>query len=149
MKNEIKTILQETFYGPEGNSSWYTEAKKESGLIGTVSRISAREASLDIDGTTIAAHTHHTMYHITVCKNTIKNVDQEKDWSISWKIKQVDEEEWNEIQKGLEREYNKLIELIEHRELSSIALTIIFANLAHSAYHLGALRQLVKRINKD
>lgn len=146
MKEEIKELLNETFNGPDGDWSWYTEAKKGSGLLNTIEQISASEASKEIEGTTIAAHTHHTMYHITVCMNSIKDMQVASDWSISWNIKVVNEQQWNEIKNGLESEYKELIALIDRSELSSTTTRILLANLAHSAYHLGALRQLVKQV---
>ncbi|TSB47741.1 hypothetical protein [Alkalicoccobacillus porphyridii] len=146
MKEEIKELLNETFNGPDGTRSWYTETKKGSGLLGTIEGISAGDASTNLRGTTIAAHTHHTMYHITVCKNAIKKIDVKSDWGISWKIKDVSEDEWNEIKKGLEDEYKEFVDLIDQSELSSVTLRMILANLAHSAYHLGAIRQLVKEL---
>ena len=60
----MKTILSETFEGPEGNPSWFTESKPGSGLFGTIDLLSSEEASVLIEGVTIAAHTDHTRYHL-------------------------------------------------------------------------------------
>ena len=56
---QLRAVLKEGFEGPKNQWSYFTEAEPESGLFGTLGKLSAAEASRPWGGTTIAAHAHH------------------------------------------------------------------------------------------
>ena len=141
----MKTILSETFEGPEGNSSWFTESRPGSGLFGTIDPLSSEEASVLIEGVTIAAHTDHTRYHLWVNNQSLEGKEQDFNWGESWEIGAVTKGEWEEIKNGLHHEYMKMTEHIsQEQDFNSSTATILLGALAHAAYHLGAIRQMVK-----
>ena len=148
MKNEgIKTLLSETFEGPKGNESWFTESRPGSGLFGTVDPLSYEEASVSVEGVTIAAHTEHTRYHLWAYNQLLDGNTKAFNWHESWKIGAVSKVEWEQIKNGLHREYVKMTEHIsEEQDFHSTAANILLGALAHAAYHLGAIRQMVKFI---
>lgn len=149
MNDEIITILSETFEGPEGNGSWFTESKPGSGLFGTIDRLSYEEASILIEGVTIAAHTDHTRYHLWANNQVLEGKTQELNWKESWQIGAVTKDEWEQIKKGLHYEYMTMTEhLNDERNLDSPSTTSILGTIAHAAYHLGAIRQMVKVVEK-
>lgn len=141
----VKALLNETFDGPEGNGSWYTESKPGSGIFGTLEKISAEEASIPVQGTSIAAHTDHTRYYLWVTNAFMGGEVPERDWTESWKITSVDETTWERYKKELRDEYNQLLEKVNSLE-SDDKLAESLGSIAHSAYHLGAIRQMVKAI---
>ncbi|MFD6211392.1 hypothetical protein [Peribacillus sp. NPDC060253] len=143
--SSIKTLLKETFEGPGNGGSYYTDSRSNTGIFGTLEGLTAEDASLSINGSTIAAHSDHTRYYLWVIRTMIRGVDFEKDWDASWTITQVDEEKWSEIRKGLHREYVTLLTEIDTIDLENW-LTNVNATIAHSAYHLGALRQMIKTL---
>lgn len=54
-------------------------------------------------------------------------------------------DEWEQIKNGLHREYLKVSEHIsEEKNLKPYTTTILISALAHAAYHLGAIRQMIK-----
>ncbi|MFB5663820.1 hypothetical protein [Alteribacillus sp. HJP-4] len=148
MKNEgIKKLLSETFEGNQGNWSWFTESKPGSGLFGTIDPLSAEEASVPVEGVTIAAHTDHTRYYLWANNQLLEGKTPDLNWDESWEVGTVAKDEWDQIKKGLQREYMKMIEHIsEDRNLNSAATDNLLAALAHSTYHLGAMRQMIKRV---
>lgn len=147
MREELRSIWIETFKGiEEGEPSHFIETKPGSGIFGTIAKLSAQQASLNINDNTIAAHAHHTMYHITVCISFLEGNEPEADWSKSWKISEVDGEEWQNIRDSLEIAYNKMLKRIEINELDDLSVRFILSSLSHSAYHLGAIRQMVKNL---
>src|SRR5699024_12802671 len=74
----------ETFKkGEEGQPNHFVETKPGTGIFGTIAKLSAQQASKNINDNTIAAHAHHTMYHITVCLSFLEGNEPEVDWSIS------------------------------------------------------------------
>jgi hypothetical protein len=68
-------------------------------------------------------------------------------WDEAWKLSSVDTAMWNEIRGGLRAEaYRWLNELRTPREVAPAELTGMIASIAHLAYHLGAIRQINKKI---
>lgn len=148
-ENSIKTLIQETFEGPPVpvKSSWFTETKPNSGIFGVLEQISFEEASISVHGATLAAHADHTRYHMWGVNEILKTGEQpQMDWSKSWQIHTVDEQQWTHIQKELRNEYVTLIGLIDTIEWNELLANETLASLAHSAYHLGAIRQMLKAI---
>ena len=148
MKNEgVKKLLSETFEGPVGNVSWFTESKPGSGLFGTIDPLSAKEASVLVEGVTIAAHTDHTRYHLWANNQLLEGKTQDLNWDESWEIGTVTRDEWERIKNGLHREYMQMTEHIsEEQNLNSATSNILLGALAHATYHLGAIRQMVKSV---
>lgn len=145
MNDGIMTLLSETFEGPKGNGSWFTESKPGSGLFGTIDLLSTEDASVLVEGVTIAAHTDHTRYHLWANNQLLEGKEQAFNWEESWKIGAVGNDEWEQIKNGLHREYLKMSEHIgEEKNLKPSTATILISALAHAAYHLGAIRQMIK-----
>ncbi|WP_078379699.1 hypothetical protein [Sutcliffiella halmapala] len=143
----VRTLLKETFEGPEKNASWYTEAKPGSGLFGTLEKLSAEDASIPVNGTTIAAQTDHTRYYLWVANSYLNEEEPTKDWKASWKITNVDEITWAQFNNELKQEYTTLLKKVDSLD-SSDELTSngLLGAIAHSAYHLGSIRQMIKAI---
>ena len=143
----VRTLLKETYDGPKENASWYTEAKPGSGLFGTLEKISAEDASIPINGTTIAAQTDHTRYYLWVANSYLNGEEPSKDWGASWKITNVDKIIWAQFTDELQQEYTTLLKKIDSLDsLDEQTSNGLLGALAHSAYHLGSIRQMIKSI---
>lgn len=143
----VRTLLKETYDGPKENASWYTEAKPGSGLFGTLEKISAENASIPINGTTIAAQTDHTRYYLWVANSYLNGEEPSKDWGASWKITNVDKIIWAQFTDELQQEYTTLLKKIDSLDsLDEQTSNGLLGALAHSAYHLGSIRQMIKSI---
>ncbi|MCM3381023.1 hypothetical protein MKZ19_21970 [Shouchella clausii] len=148
VRNSVKTLIKETFEGPEAKGSWFTEAEPNSGIFGVLGGTSSDLASRSVYGTTLAAHTDHIRYYLWGTNETLKKGKQpEMDWGKSWTIHSVDEQQWNHIQAGLRNEYVTLLQLMDDAEWNERKANEMVASLAHSAYHLGAIRQMLKVVN--
>lgn len=147
LRNSVKTMVKETFEGPPVpvKGSWFTSSEPNSGIFGVIEGMSCGQASLPVHGTTLAAHTDHIRYHMWGTNEILKNGKQpEMDWGKSWDIHSVDELQWNHIQEGLRNEYLTLLESIDTFEWNEPLANEVLSSLAHSAYHLGAIRQMLK-----
>ena len=143
----VRTLLKETYDGPEENASWYTEAKPGSGLFGTLEKLSAEEASIPVNGTTIAAQTDHTRYYLWVVNSYLNGEETSKDWEASWKITSVDKITWAKINEELQQAYTTLLKKIDSLDsLEEQTSNSLLGAIAHSAYHLGSIRQMIKAI---
>ena len=68
-------------------------------------------------------------------------------WEQSWLIETVTDEEWNILRDGVKKSYENVLRTfaeIETWNQDNIGDTV--AIIAHSAYHLGAIRQMAKSL---
>lgn len=139
-------LLRETFEGsPDGMPSAYLD--RGVGFFATLDRISAEQASQDNFGTTIAAQTEHAKFYLDRLCEFINGRSEEVNWEDSWLIETVDEGEWNALRQSVRAAYqNALMCLAEEREWSEMQIGMALGLLAHSAYHLGAIRQIAKTL---
>ncbi|MCR8645445.1 hypothetical protein NV379_22675 [Paenibacillus sp. N1-5-1-14] len=149
LRNSVKTMVKETFEGPPVpvKGSWFTDSKPNSGIFGVLEGMSYDQASIAVHGTTLAAHIDHIRYHMWGTNEIIRQGKQpEMDWRKSWGIHSVDEQEWNRIQEGLRNEYLTLLESIDVIDWNELLANEVLSSLAHSAYHLGAIKQMIKSV---
>lgn len=137
--------LKEAFEGPRGVGSMFTDPS--TAMFETLEQLSSEEASMPVHGTTVAAHADHTRYYLWGTSEILKNGKQpEMDWGESWRITSVNETQWNQIQDGLRNEYFNLMKNIDSVDWNTLTINEAMGSLAHSAYHLGAIRQMVKAV---
>lgn len=151
LEKAVKERLQEAFEGPAlpAKESWFTNTEPNSGIFGAIEGISAEGASMSIHGTTLAAHIDHMRYHMWGTNELLEKGEFPKmDWNASWKIQSVDAAEWSRIQEGLRSEYSILIKAVDHVQWNENLANELLGSLAHSAYHLGAIKQISKAIQK-
>ena len=139
-------LLRETFEGPPGGSgSAYLEAG--TGLFQTLDGITAAAASRPPrpGGATIAAHAAHLAYYVRVNHNYAFGRAQEVDWASSWRLQQVGDREWQEVRANVRREYAALMASLESLATwDDQQVGDSLAIVAHTAYHLGAIRHAMK-----
>ena len=117
------------------------------GLLRSLDRLSPAAASHAVDGgATIAAHAQHVRYGLSLMNRWAageKNPWQGADWTVSWRTTRVTDDEWKRLRAELRKETTKWTEAAgKPRELSDLELNGVVGNIAHLAYHLGAIRQI-------
>ncbi|QYO67138.1 hypothetical protein [Leptolyngbya sp. 7M] len=139
-------LLRETFEGSlEGTPSAYLD--RGVGFFATLDNISAEQASKDHFGTTVAAQTEHAKFYLDRLCEYMNGRTEEVNWEDSWLIERVNEGEWNALRQSVRAAYqNALICLAQEREWTEMQIGMALGLLAHSAYHLGAIRQIAKTI---
>ena len=120
------------------------------GLLKSLDKLSAADASHSVNGgATIAAHTQHVRYGLSLMNEWGTNGGNpfaNAKWDAAWKMSKVDDTHWREIRHGLREEVARWQQVLNTpREANDIELMGIVGSIAHLAYHLGAIRQ----INKD
>ena len=140
----VAYLLRETFEGsPDGQASAYLD--RGIGVFPTLGELSAEAASRHHHGTTIAAQTEHAKFYLDRLCEFINGRTERVNWEDSWLIETVDDEEWTALQSSVRKAYeNSLKCLAEDREWSEIQIGMAMGLVAHTAYHLGAIRQLAK-----
>lgn len=140
----LEYLMKETFLGsPAGEGSAYLD--REIGVMSTIGSISAREASMEINDTTIAAQTEHTKFYIDRLCEFLRGRTERVNWEQSWLIEQVNETEWDALRAAVADSYERLkVCLAEDREWNDDQIGESLGILAHTAYHLGGIRQMMK-----
>lgn len=140
----VAFLLRETFEGsPEGQPSAYLD--RGVGIFSTLTDISAHAASWHHHGSTIAAHTEHAKFYLDRLCEFINGRRDPVNWEDSWLIETVDEEEWQALLASVRKAYeNTLMCLAEDREWNEIQVGMAMGLIAHTAYHLGSIRQMAK-----
>jgi hypothetical protein len=146
----VLILLDEAYVGPnEQQGVWFMDNKPNGGFFGTLEGVSALLASRALvrGGSTIAAHANHLRFSMDLANRAFRgeNAYASADWAGSWKIKRVSESEWKRLIASLRAEYEKLREVIQAAPNWSnfYMLTGAMALVAHAAYHLSAIRQMV------
>ena len=141
---QLLAVLAEAFDGPAQEWSYFTDRGAESGLLGTLMHLSAADASHIWSGSTIAAHANHLRFALAASAAWIAGDRTSRDWSESWSMSVVDEKAWRRLQEEIRSGHRDLRRAIEsHAASGTEAMGGALAAAAHSAYHLGAIRQKV------
>lgn len=140
---QLLAVLIESFDGPQ-QSGYYTDEGPEGGLLGTLNKLNAKQASQSIGGTSIASHAYHTTFGLEASTALIGGDNTPRNWPDSWRVNTVDETTWKKMLDEMLTRYEELNKAIESNASSSIeTFGGAIGAIAHVAYHLGAIRQKV------
>lgn len=145
-KASLLELFSEAYTGPNHPYTWFIGNEPGSGIFGTLSSLSAADASrAGLSGATVAAHTEHLRWSLAHANAFARGETPAGDWAESWTVSAVDETAWNALRAELRREYETLYAVIAQQDDFSDPqmLTGVMALAPHAAYHLGAIRQLV------
>ena len=146
--NSFFQLLRETFEGPPpGAGSAYLD--KGGGLFQTLEPLTAEAASTPAwpGAATIAAHCEHLRFYVLALDALMRGATGKIDWEQSWLVKTVTPAEWDDLKENLRRAYATVTEhlrTVEHWGDEEIGDGM--AILMHTAYHLGAIRQLARAL---
>lgn len=137
-------ILTETF---EQTRGIYLD--RDADLFKTLSALSAEEVSREVRGTTISAQVFHTAFYLRAVERYFEGFTGKTDWDESWTTRTVTEAEWNALKAQLKDDYERATQKLRAvtywgEDELDFGMTIA----VHSAYHLGAVRQLVKAVKE-
>jgi len=140
----IAYLLRETFEGsPEGQPSAYLD--RGIGIFPTLESLSAAQVSKEFGGTTIAAQTEHAKFYLDRFCEFMTGRTEKVNWEQSWLIETVNDEEWNSLRDAVRKSYENLLKTIAEIETwNQENVGDPIAIIAHTAYHLGAIRQIAK-----
>lgn len=144
----LSKLLIEIFNGPPGEEAYILNAG-DPGLLRQLDSIDAAAASArPMPGrTTIAAHADHVHYGLTLLNRWAAgeaNPWADADWDASWKRTAVSEEAWRDLLERLRDEADSWRRTVDNRtDWNDMSAAGALASAAHTAYHLGAIRQII------
>ena len=138
----LYALLDETFDDAHG-----VFLDKGTSLFETLAGITAAEASIPVGGkcATLAAQVKHAAFYLDTVDKSVRDPSYPHvDWGEIWRtVKEVTPAEWDAVRAELRANYDRILRLIadapgwpsEHEIGGAIGV------IAHSAYHLGEIRQ--------
>ena len=144
----VAYLLRETFEGsPEGQPSAYLD--RGIGFFTTIDALSAEQVSHEFDDTTIVAQVEHAKFYLDRLCEFIGGRTERVNWEDSWLIETVNDEEWTALRSTVKKAYENALKCLattDSWDTSKAGMAI--GLIAHSAYHLGAIRQIVKSVKQ-
>ena len=144
---QFVAVLDEAFSRSPRSWSHFTDPSPDSGYFGTLSKIDVAKAARPIAGTSVAAQVSHVTFAMHASSAFIR-ADSEppglEQWQQSWRVPELDEDTWRQMQTQLREAYYDLRRAIESHGVSQIqSLGGVIGAIAHVAYHLGAIKQKI------
>lgn len=138
-------LLAETFGDSDAPRGFYLDTG-QSGLLAAIQTLNAPTVSTPIQPNepTIAAHCGHLLYSLQLFNAYEQGQRPTPNWASSWDKQQVTKAEWETLQANLATEYKSLIGYLEAKTAwpePRVAAGLML--LAHAAYHVGQIRQLI------
>jgi hypothetical protein len=148
--NSMLALVKETFEGTETDfGTMYLD--KETSLFSTLETVDAETASRSLSGdeTTIAAHCEHLRFYIDFLNNYLNENFEIVEWKESWKTSTVSKKEWNTLRGQLHKAYQTVIDTFnEIDSWNDHKISGALGILTHTAYHLSAIRQILKMLKR-
>ncbi len=141
--DNLFTLLVETFENPPKHM--YLDRK--AGLFDTLNVISAEQASRPIaeGGTSIAAQVEHTRFYLDAIEQFMNGRTEKVDWQESWQVEKVTPEAWERLKQDLKVAYESVTTKFKSIEAwGDDEVGDSMAMVVHTAYHLGAIRQMMR-----
>lgn len=137
----IHALLTEAFDG--SSQVWFSD--RNTGLFSSLQDLTAEQVS----ETGIAAHTEHLRWSLSKVNAMMRGERPAMNWAQSWAVKTVSESEWQSLLEQLKLEYQALqTNMPANPDLNDrMFVTSGVALVAHAAYHLGAIRQMMLGIS--
>lgn len=139
--NPLFDLLEETF---DKHHGIFLDANTS--LFQTLETISAAQASIPVGGkcASLAAQVTHLTFYLEVLERFVFEHDNSPaDWGMIWRtVEKVTPAEWNALQANLKKTYQRLVQRFRGTtRWNEDAIGGGMAIIAHTAYHLGEIRQ--------
>ena len=147
VRDVLLGLLREVVDGPTADMAFIVNPG-DRGIIRSLGQLSAADASARPGGrSSVAAHVQHLRYGFELINRWAggdENAFADATFARSWGMQQVTDGEWHDLVRGLDREARAWMKHIETRaDWDFVTLSGAMSSVAHLAYHLGAIRQLV------
>ncbi|HSU12677.1 DinB family protein [Longimicrobium sp.] len=143
----VGSVLAEGYEGPQDpRGTWFVNNAPDAGFLATLDALPAEDASRapGAGRGTVAGHAGHLRFSLEVSRRWVQGDRGPFEWDRSWAVREVDDASWAELRAGVREAYEAFRRALdEAAELDFLRLAGAIGAVAHAAYHLGAVRQMV------
>ncbi len=147
IRQSLETLLNETFGGvPENQSTFFADSGPEGCLLGVLSALPAERARrTPAPGRrSIAQHARHVRFHLEVIERLFRGVTGENNWDESWSVDASSDTAWKREVEALRSAFLVVRSALAELDWQPLTLSAAIGAIAHGAYHLGAIRQMLR-----
>jgi len=138
----LVAALNEAFDGPAADSLYF--ADKQGGLVPSLDGLSAAEASKPVGENSVAGQVAHVVFCLRYFAGAVRGSPPQADWSQCWTPSTVDAAGWDKLKAELRAAQAETREAVaKHAADSKVAAAAAVGAVAHTAYHLGAVRKML------
>ena len=143
----LTSLFREIIYGPPGDMAFVVNPG-DPGLVASLAALPASQASARPNGrSSVAGHVQHLRFGLTLLNKWAggdPNAFADASFEESWSHQQVNDDEWRALRQAFEDQARAWHARLETpREWDAMMLSGFLSSVAHTAYHMGAIRQLV------
>jgi hypothetical protein len=83
-----------------------------------------------------------------VINRRLESSPESTDWNEEWTIREIDAEAWLRLKTNLRSEFERTLRWLEmSAEGDAAQLNLVIEGIAHAAYHVGAVRQILVNLH--
>jgi hypothetical protein len=152
LQRALSNMLTEIFDGPPGQEA-YVLNPGDPGLLRQLETIDARTASARPSPTrsSIAAHVDHLQFGLALLNRWAAGEENPwagTDFNASWQRIAVSDDQWRALRDTLRRDAESWRASVAARtDWDDVAAAAALSTAAHTAYHLGAIRQVLQEVS--
>ena len=145
----VVAMLREVLDGPPGDFAFVLNPG-DRGLLANLESIGSDVASTrPMPGrTTIAQHAAHVLYGLELLNRWASGEENpwaSADWDAAWKTGRLNEDQWRDLVGRLRTAAQQWVDAVDQKASGwdQVSANGAVASAVHTAYHLGAIRQLM------
>jgi hypothetical protein len=147
--NGLVGLLEEAYEGKV--QSFFRDGDK-GGVLPLLDGLSAEQASSPVaaDGMTMAAHAEHLRWSLANVNATVAGAAWNPNWAESWRVRAVSSAEWDTLRTSTRLEFERFRNTMKTSQTwwaDPMMFSGVAATIAHAAYHLGAMRTMMKALS--
>jgi len=145
----LHTLLSETLFRAQPHGGYLLNGG-EPGMVETLKGLTAQQVSRlpGKDRKPIVGHANHVLFYVELMNRAVHGDETAfagANWKTAWELTSVNESKWADLLSRLERTAKEVLEAAPAiKQWEETMLTGVFACAAHTAYHLGAIRQIMR-----
>ena len=150
----LRTLLSETLFRAPPDAAFIIN-RGEPGFLDTLKSLSARTVSTPPGAgrKPIVSHANHVLFGLGLIQRAVDGDPKAfdgVDWDAAWKLVEVDDVQWADLLRRLEKTAQHVLDAAPQvRDWNEMMLTGLFATAGHTAYHLGAVRQMLRDVESS
>lgn len=147
VRGQLLAVFDEARIGPPAGFAYFSDRGPGAGWYALLAGVTAEEAAQEDGGASIATEVQHLAFGLRASAAFLRGQWTPGGWAESWQPGPVDAGSWVSLQDELARAFEAVEAVIAASPLDRPeSLGGALGALAHTAYHLGAVKERLARL---